>query len=65
MSESVNVNINVAGSKGESYFDGGLLQLIGCQILGFLVTAFTLGICYPWLQINTKGIREGAFFIWS
>lgn len=31
-----------------SYFDGGLLQLIGWKILGFLVTVFTLGICYPW-----------------
>ena len=32
----------------ESYFDGGLLQLIGWRILGFLVTVFTFGICYPW-----------------
>lgn len=32
----------------ESYFDGGLLQLIGYNILGFLVTLFTLGICAPW-----------------
>ena len=32
----------------KSYFDGGLLQLIGWQILGALVTVFTLGICYPW-----------------
>lgn len=31
----------------KSYFDGGLLQLIGWKILGFLVTLFTLGICYP------------------
>ena len=34
--------------KAESYFDGGLFQLIGWKILGFLVTLFTLGICYPW-----------------
>lgn len=34
--------------RGESYFDGGLLQLIGYKILGFLVTVCTLGICYPW-----------------
>ena len=33
---------------GKSYFDGGLLQLIGWQIFGGLVTLFTLGICYPW-----------------
>lgn len=32
----------------ESYFDGGLLQLIGYEILGFLVTVCTLGICLPW-----------------
>ena len=31
-----------------SYFDGGLLQLIGWKILGFLITVFTLGICFPW-----------------
>ena len=33
---------------GKSYFDGGLLQLIGWHILGGLITVFTLGICYPW-----------------
>lgn len=32
----------------KSYFDGGLLQLIGWRILGTLITIFTLGICYPW-----------------
>lgn len=31
-----------------SYFDGGLFQLIGWKILGFLITVFTFGICYPW-----------------
>ena len=31
-----------------SYFDGGLLQLIGWKILGALVSVFTLGLCYPW-----------------
>ncbi|NLL75060.1 MAG: DUF898 domain-containing protein [Erysipelothrix sp.] len=31
-----------------SYFDGGLLQLIVYRILGVLVTVFTLGICAPW-----------------
>lgn len=48
------VNINVVGAttglqpKSESYFDGGLLQLIGWSLLGFIITLFTLGICYPW-----------------
>ncbi len=32
----------------ESYFDGGLLQLIGWYLLGFLVTVCTIGICFPW-----------------
>ena len=32
----------------KSYFDGGLLQLIGWRILGVLVTVCTLGICCPW-----------------
>ncbi len=34
--------------NNDSYFDGGLLQLIGYEILGFLVTVLTLGICLPW-----------------
>lgn len=32
----------------ESYFDGGLFQLIGWYLLGSLITACTFGICYPW-----------------
>lgn len=51
MSENTNNNINVITpvSSGEnSYFDGGLLQLIGWKILGAIITALTLGICYPW-----------------
>ena len=32
----------------KSYFDGGLLSLIGWHILGFIITVITLGICYPW-----------------
>ena len=32
----------------KSYFDGGLLQLIGWKILGAIVTSLTIGICYPW-----------------
>lgn len=34
--------------ENNSYFDGGLFQLIGWRILGTLVTIFTLGICFPW-----------------
>ena len=32
----------------KSYFDGGLLQLIGWKLLGFIVTVCTFGICFPW-----------------
>lgn len=38
----------VMNSYGQSYFDGGLLQLIGWRIIGVLITVFTFGICYPW-----------------
>jgi len=39
---------NAKSADEKSYFDGGLLQLIGWTILGILVTVFTLGICFPW-----------------
>lgn len=39
----------------KSYFDGGLLQLIGWRILGVLVTVCTLGICYPWVACMVYG----------
>ena len=35
-------------NEENSYFDGGLLQLIGWYLLGIIVTVFTLGVCYPW-----------------
>lgn len=41
--------------NNKSYFDGGLLQLIGWSILGTLVTMFTLGICYPWALCMVYG----------
>jgi uncharacterized membrane protein YjgN (DUF898 family) len=31
-----------------SYFDGGLFELIGTSLLGFFITFFTFGVCYPW-----------------
>ena len=39
---------------GNSYFDGGLFQLIGWKILGFLVTICTLGIYAFWVSIDLK-----------
>jgi uncharacterized membrane protein YjgN (DUF898 family) len=32
----------------ESKFEGRVLPLIGWSIVSFLVTALTLGICFPW-----------------
>lgn len=39
------MNATIINQK--SKFDGGLFQLIGVTILGWLITFFTLGICYP------------------
>ena len=39
----------------ESYFDGGLLQLIGWKIAGAFITTVTLGICYPWAVCMVYG----------
>jgi len=47
MESYVNTNVNT-GTGLESYFDGGLLGLIGINILGFLITLCTFGICLPW-----------------
>lgn len=41
--------------NNKSYFDGGLLQLIGWTLLGSLVTMVTLGICYPWALCMVYG----------
>lgn len=37
-----------------SRFDGGLLQLIGWQLLGILITSVTLGIGFPWAYCFVK-----------
>ena len=42
-------------AKDDSYFDGGLLQLLGWSILGGIITAITLGICYPWALCMVYG----------
>lgn len=39
---------SIQGSLGYSNFSGGLLGLIGINILFFLIVLFTLGISIPW-----------------
>jgi hypothetical protein len=43
----------VAVSSDKSFFDGGLLSLIGNTILNVLITIFTLGIAYPWVYCRS------------
>ncbi|WP_373471973.1 DUF898 family protein [Carnobacterium alterfunditum] len=38
-----------------SFFDGGLLSLIGWSILGAIITTVTFGICYPWALCMVYG----------
>jgi len=52
--DSTSEATNVAESKN-SYFDGGLLELIGWLIVGSLITTFTLGICAPWAWCMVTG----------
>lgn len=35
--------------RKRSYFDGGLLGLVGINILTFVLSIFTFGIAFPWL----------------
>ena len=44
------VEIEAKEVRTDSYFDGGLLELIGWRILAFLVTGITLGIATPWAK---------------
>jgi len=52
---NINVQAPIVQTGGKSYFDGGLLQLIGWTILGIFITLFTLGICYPWALCMVYG----------
>lgn len=52
---TVNVNVQQPTSYENSYFDGGLLQLIGWTLLGAIITLCTIGICYPWALCMVYG----------
>ena len=46
--ENTNITVNLSGVRGgQSYFDGGLLGLIGYGILAALLITFTLGFGTP------------------
>lgn len=53
MSEAAVVSVNqdlqkqVQDSNSNSYFDAGLLGMIGTNILCFVITVFTFGLLYP------------------
>lgn len=44
-------------------FDGGAATYVGSAILGFLITAFTLGICYPFALVLMERWRCKHTFI--
>lgn len=51
--EEVKVTNNETAKKQvrtDSYFDGGLLELIGWRILAFLIIGITFGIATPWAK---------------
>ena len=36
--------------RTDSYFDGGLIELIGWKLLAFIITLVTLGFAWPWAK---------------
>lgn len=44
-------------SEENSYFDGGLIELILRGIFGFLITFITFGIAFPWALCLVYGWR--------
>jgi uncharacterized membrane protein YjgN (DUF898 family) len=42
---------NMQGNSKRFTFDGGAATYLGTAILGFIITLFTLGICYPFALV--------------
>lgn len=55
--DSVSRTSFVQNIDHQSFFDGGLLQLIGWTILGSAATIFSLGLLYPWSLCRLFGWR--------
>ena len=49
--------------SGRFTFDGGAATYLGTGILGFLITLFTLGICYPFALVLLERWRAKHSFI--
>ena len=53
----------MARNSGRFRFDGGAATYIGTGILGFLITVFTLGICYPFALVLVQRWRAKHSYI--
>lgn len=53
----------MARNSGRFHFDGGAATYVGTGILGFLITLFTLGICYPFALVLNERWRAKHSYI--
>ena len=53
----------MARNSGRFRFDGGAATYLGTGILGFLITVFTLGFCYPFALVLTERWRAKHSYI--
>lgn len=50
-------------NSGRFTFDGGAGTYVGTAILGFVITVFTLGICYPFALVLVERWRAKHSYI--
>ncbi|HZK04656.1 MAG TPA: DUF898 family protein [Actinomycetaceae bacterium] len=53
----------MARNSGRFHFDGGAATYVGTGLLGFVITVFTLGICYPYALVLTERWRAKHSYI--